>query len=301
MKNGMTKISLGALNITKHPHSPEDYLRHFQEACRIQRERREGVKIRGDIYGMIGACLPIDENDPLNGVEGNLFTYLEIGRAAWSNIDKGKPLSEAQLEAIINGLPPDDKPNFKSFRYIFYPRFHLFVFMTSWERHSFSPKFAETLIAGTLNSPSVMDNGFRNVEVTICQSMENVERLLSSKNLISLEIIYTRPNPDDQGVMEKMYEERMARVKAIRNTQTFESGGGNERLAPDDEMWGSARLAAKYGEVKAREDDGDGKVKTSNTKNIPEIYEKLESLVKQDVISVMRRICGEFAEKVRKL
>src|SRR5690606_24644062 len=80
-------MKVGAINITTHPHTPEDYVRLLIAA----RRSNIAVPIYGKSLGTIGFLTSLKRGDPLKGVYGEFHRYFDIeidGR--WYNLEKGK-------------------------------------------------------------------------------------------------------------------------------------------------------------------------------------------------------------------
>ena len=67
-------VSLSALNIKTHPHEPSKYVELLSNTFRESRV----VKIRGHDYGMIGSMYNLERDNPLEGIHGTIFRFLNI-------------------------------------------------------------------------------------------------------------------------------------------------------------------------------------------------------------------------------
>lgn len=118
-------ISLAILNIVTHPHTPKLYADLFLRAFR---EHRKPFKLRGDYYGLVQSCFPIDPGDPEAGLEGDLIRFLQIKTdEPWFNLEKVDVASDVEMKAIH--IPEHLKPHSQRLRYVFYPKPHRLVYI----------------------------------------------------------------------------------------------------------------------------------------------------------------------------
>ena len=244
-------IHLGALNIVIHPHSPEMYLRLFEAA----REIKQPVRYWADHMALLGEPRSI-EKDPLNGVYGYLYRYIEIdSEEPWMNTAAEKPADEKDLEGL--SIPEHLKPGLTMTRYVFFPKKHrLFFEAKNAEGKTMSPRIAQKIFSLTFNREQIIET-FGEVTVIAEPSKEGLDKIFSIPMLRTLSMEINRPNSDDLHEAEKKVMERLGRQNAQKEHVTLSSEKGRS-LAPDDETKVLAEIAASNGKVIGQGKDLEG-------------------------------------------
>ena len=293
MKGKPVQLILGAINIVTHPHSSERYLEHFITAIEQQRQRKASVRLRGETHGIISNWFPINQRDALGGIEGEFLTFFEIGDLQdWHRLDNNKPASEIDVRNALS-LPGGIRPKGRPIRYVFYPREHILIYAQKIQNRFIAPNSALKLVKDTLNFPSALEQGFPVAEVTLCQSREEIERLLASPHLKKLEIAYGRPNPDDHAELEKEILRTMEKQGADLFGEHLISTSSGRFLSPDDNTKAKARVASRNGFVYA-EEIIDGKKLKTKTSEHPAEFSTLAPIHQEDLASIVRRSSQTF-------
>src|SRR5262249_18472533 len=126
---------------------------------------------------------------------GRILVWTEIDlRGRWLDLARGQELSEQEKAAIR--IPPDAKPNFRTFNYAFDYDRHLLYFESRNEfDQRLGPSVAKRIFSQILDrelqGPDAPD-----VQVTIVPETGAVERILQIPGLRLLFIRVNQPNPD---------------------------------------------------------------------------------------------------------
>ncbi len=245
-------IQVSALNITTHPHSPEKYIQLFQDVFEAARPAR----FRSNHYGMIGSLHFLDENNPLEGIHGEIYKFLDFNAdEPWLNLAEHKKADEHDLRQV--NIPDHLKPDFASARYIFLPRSHkLFFESKTADSKSFGPTTMQKIFTGIFSLKSIREL-YGEVDVTIEPSREGLKNIFSIHTLKRLQIVLQRPNPDDLEETEKEVLERLNQQNAKKMESLLIADSG-QSLAPDKGTQTLAKIAASNGHVSGEGKDEEG-------------------------------------------
>lgn len=259
----MKKLEHSALNIVTHPHSPENYIKLFYAAQKLELP----VKIRSDQFG---SMIHISEHEKgvKNGpILGEIVKYTNIDKdSVWYDLVSKK---EASLEdqKKIKSLPDHLKPNMSRFSFIFYPDTHLMVFESFCDSKNLSPNFAYKIINDTLNNPELFKK-FGKVSVTIVPETDKIDKILSLNGLRTITMVTNRPNPDDINKVEGQVKQRLTDMNAISEERTLKAASDSELLL-DELTKLEAKVAAKNGEVSLKRYNENGRSEDYSTKEHP--------------------------------
>jgi hypothetical protein len=249
-------IRIAGLNIKTDPHSPDIYADMLKRAA----DARIAVNYRGNHYGSIGEITDESEGE-LSVLRGSINTFIDFDKTkSWYNIKSARPAEKDEVTTIK--LPEHLRPEHSQIPFIFFPKYHRMFFQTI-----LAPYSMMRLVHSVLNNPSVKP-GASEVEVYVEQDQEQLERIFKMTELRKLEIIITRPNPDDIGDFESEIKERLAEQSARRMRTTLEAERG-EGLKPDETTRKLAKVALSDGSVTGRGVDESGRVVTASTSSQP--------------------------------
>lgn len=246
------KIEAGALNIKIHPHSTKRYIKLFNKVLAVGNH----VKIWDKYYGTIGWLRPLDEKNPKNGIEGEIYKYLNIDPTKqWFDKKENKSI---KVDKNKNPPPiPDSlKPHLQEIYFLFFPKKHRLFF----EANNLSPNSAYKLFVGLLNDPEITKE-FGIPDIHIESSKETIEKILSLPRLAFLEIKIALPNPDDSGKSDE--EKVLARMldEGARVVNEKKTAFRGQTLNPDDTTKLMMRVATSNGKVYAEGyDEGEKRV-----------------------------------------
>nr|VFK23734.1 MAG: protein of unknown function (DUF4747) [Candidatus Kentron sp. LFY] len=144
------KITIAALNITMHPHSPERYSQLFLDVRTMELKK----PYRGNSYGMIGLMSTLKAEEEITEtteVTGLFYRFLQFDpNEPWLNFREGKQAKPEDLAAVQ--IPDHLRPGYASFHFLFSPFHHRLFFETTTEkREKFTPGSMRTLVENLLN------------------------------------------------------------------------------------------------------------------------------------------------------
>lgn len=253
-------VSYTAFNIRIHPHSPQKYVDLFERLFDLRRQ----INLRGDTYGIMTQIEPLN-GDFLNGISGEIakFTRIEVGK--WFNIEKLRAAEEDETKRIQ--IPDQLRPNFTSFNFVFYPKNHYLVIEFKDKFGQISPKSIEIYLRTLLDFEEIV-NEFNTVELTLVPRIDQLDSVLSLKQINSLEMIIRRPNTDgledlEDEVLERLNQQNVEEEIIILKAQKGLSVQADERTIA------LGHVAQLNGEVKASGYDENGRRTEKSTKQHP--------------------------------
>lgn len=256
-------LNVGILNITTHPHSPENYLALLNDVI----ERRYVAKTRGYDRVMLGKISSIYEGDPLRGVKGVLKRFVEIDEnKPWINVNTGSPVLNGNGEPV---KPVDGRlqPNYDAVNFVFFPRKHLMYF----DAGRLSPRLAAKGMAGLFSHAEIIEKyNFTDVKCVVAD--DEIERVMGVQVLNSVNIDFILPNPDDISSEKRRIVERMQRKRAKKLGVVYDSES-SEGLNRDSELAALVSIAQDNGRVRAVGHEDGRKVKF-DTDDHPEILQE---------------------------
>ncbi len=233
---------VNALNIVINPHPDGRYVELFQAAMRkkivfpffgqrtgfVSTFRKDGTFYRGTLA---------------------LFTDIDLARK-WLDFQTGEEASEDDLKKIA--IPQNLRPEYQPISFIFDAKKHRMLFVSN----GLGIASAKKLIAGLLGDADLLNEGDQ-LEVTVVQDEDNLEQMLSERNILELTIELNLPNADDLADTEKELYERLRKMKSSRLVETITADNGKS-LEPDREAKQLSHVALSNGKVttKVRTDKG---------------------------------------------
>lgn len=246
------KMVIGAINIKIHPHSPEMYIELFKDAIAL----KSIVPIRGAIHGSLSKFNYLDPKDKTRGFKGNIYKFLNIDpNQPWFDVENEKVADTEVLKGI--SAIKNMKPNLSSFMYYFAPLKHRIFFTTYYDKKGISAKSIGNFFTNLFYEPSIIEK-YGEVEVIIEPSTDKLDKIMKMSKIDKLELVISRPNPDDHGEAERKLLERLGRLNAKKLSEQYESIS-HETLKPDSDLLVLSKIAASNGYVKASGRDDSGK------------------------------------------
>ena len=256
------KMMIGSINIKIHPHKPEMYIELFKDAIAL----KNIVPMRGDVYGSLSKFNFIDRKDKNLGFKGNIYKFLNIDPdQPWFDVEKEK-VAEADVLKNISAIK-NIKPNFCSFLYYFAPLKHRIFFTTYYDTKSISSKSIANFFTNIFFQPSIIDK-YGEVEVIVEPSTDKLDKMMKMKQIDKLELMISRPNPDDHGEAERKLLARLGKLNAKKVYEEYESVN-HETLKPDADLLTLTKIAASNGYVKTSGRDDFGKKVHESTLSHP--------------------------------
>ncbi|MBO2635273.1 DUF4747 family protein [Shewanella algae] len=253
-------VSYTAFNIRTHPHSPQTYVGLFDRLFDLKRQ----INLRGDTYCILTEIAPLQDN-PLNGISGEIakFTKIEVGK--WFNIEKLRAAEEDETKKIK--IPEDLRPNFTSFNFVFYPKDHYLVIEHKDKFGQISPKMLEIYFRKLFDTEAIVEE-FNTIELTLVPRTDQLESVLSLKQISTLEIVLRRPNTDGLENLEEEVLKRLNQQNVEEEIIILKAQKGSS-VEADDRTIALGHIAQLNGEVKTIGHDENGKRAEKSTRQHP--------------------------------
>ena len=235
------RIPVYALNIAAMPHPDGIYPQLLRRAANIV------VRAHGSDWARITAPESAPETPGVYTGRIQVWTEIDL-RAPWYDITRDAELSEEIRKTI--SIPPNAKPNYRAFDYVFGERKHRLYFEARNEHgKTLGPTVARRIRSAVL-SQEVQGLMAPSVEVTLVPKEGTVKRILAMPGLRTLTINVLVPNPDTTDAeAEKRVRKRLADAKARSMHVTYTKQRRAKRLTPTPEIEELATVAAKNGFV----------------------------------------------------
>lgn len=236
------QFQVSGLNIRVHSkHAPDEYL----EMWKTLHSLRRPVPI-GSAAMMIGEVRLVDENDPLRGLFGYFYRFLNIDpNDPWFNIVRQKRATDKEV-ANVN-IPDDLKPNLKEIPYYFDVKRHKLYFVSKGLGASASPSAVNRLVQKLAEGRTIVGR-FGKIDSTVITDKAEIDALLSWPVITRLVIKLERPNPVDVDDEERFFN-RLQKRGLESETTEYKKAHGVETILADAEMKAAARVAADNGLV----------------------------------------------------
>lgn len=282
------KLTIGAVNITTHPHSTATYKSLFKAAFTT----KLSIHLTGQRYAILGSANAEDESDEASPIFGEILCYTKINSdGAWLDLRSFEILDDEEKKSKIV-LPKDLMPDSMAAQYVFFPKTHHLFFEVYHRGARMRPQTMGKFLKGLLNSANLQER-FGEVNVTVIPSHESVEQILGMPRIGRLNISIRRPNADDQAEFEKAVLKTMADQHAIRIDSQYTAGRG-DTLVPDKLTRDMAHLAAKNGVVEAHGEDADGNTAKESTSDHPMVdtdwYNEKTKTARQALVDLSREM-----------
>ena len=256
------KITVSAINIRVHPHSPELYASLLRDAFRLKRM----VHVRGDQYIVMGQFGRHRPNDS-RAYEGQLSRFTKIeSDLPWFDLDTLDVAVDSLVEKIR--IPSNIYPNLVTFLFIFVPEKHLLVFESYSESVSVSPHIIKKYLDSLLSDPGIVSK-YGSVKVDIYGDRTRLDVLFEIPVLRRLSIEINLPNSDHwDDDLEAEIEARLAEqnIRSERIDYIAEEG---KSIEPNERTRKIAEVALSNGRVVARGKDEHGSAVVRSTADIP--------------------------------
>lgn len=236
-------IEVSALNIAMHrPHSPERYVKLFQDALNMH-----FLAGQGEVHGVIlGALYGIDEGVEKNEISGEIYRFIRVDpNEPWFNISTGKQASGDDLREIK--IPEYMLAHMQRIPFIFYPREHELWFISKDRKDRLSAQAAERFFS-VLLAATVAEHNYPEVAVTVLPAATALDEMFAMHEIRKITFQFKRPNADDDNELELKFLDRME----LQNIKTINQeliGVAPSTIEPDDETKAEARIASKNGFV----------------------------------------------------
>ncbi|MDX4947174.1 MULTISPECIES: DUF4747 family protein [Providencia] len=288
------RLTYGAVNITIHPHSPEEYVNLFRDAY----TSGLNVNLSGDVYGTMRLFSRVPgHNEKTDPYSGEIVKYTHIDKNGdWYSI-KSKDLATDKEKAGIN-IPDDLKPNVNQFSFVFLPKYHLFVYQASNGGKNLSHLQVEKYLTRLFSQPD-LEKKYGVVNVTSLTEPDEVEKMLSLSGIKKITMVTRRPNPDDLMKAEKKVQKRLKALNVIEEEKTLKSER-TSAITPDHELKLEGQIAARNGKLNVKAVDYKGHVQEYSSLEKP--LKRIESFDPnvQTVVDVLLEKAHSIYDDFRK-
>lgn len=253
-------VIYGALNITIHPHDDKGkvYVNLFKFLA------RKAIRVRGQDFIYMYGLTPLNERDISQGFQG---TFVKCTKIELDGFFDTKTDDFTEIQDIEDLIPDGTFANARTFNFIFFPSKHLLVTEIKDKDGSVTINTLAKFFELAFSFKEVIDK-FENLNVYILPDPEKVEALIKMKNIVSMELEITRPNPDHLNDVESRLHNKMKRMNVDKIEETYISST-KQFIEPDEETKNKMRVAAKNGKVEVKAIDMNGKRKVYSTEAIP--------------------------------
>jgi len=257
------KTEAGAINIRIHPHPSHHYYTNLlSDAVNLKKYFRS----RGDQHLLISYL----------GKPKNVGNQIEIRGiiARFTEIDDSQPWfntitnDEARKNDILSiSIPPNLKPNYQPFSFVFFPKKHLLVF----EKHTAKSSISHGVVKGffsRLFDSEEIKNKYGEVNVDVISDMRGLDEIWAINKLKHLDILIKRPNPDDFSEAERLILEKLESQRVNKVEQRLTAING-ESIEASEETRTLAKVAVNNGYVHGDGKNAEGEAVDLKTTNFP--------------------------------
>lgn len=238
------QLKVSALNIAFVDSTSHNKPTAYENLLRAIFGTHEFIPLRGERAMAIGSL----QRDPRDTsvLRGALYGITMLDRMAWFSTTHHRPASDAEVSSIQ--VPEGMEANFREYDYEFHTKSHRLVFLTREGGLHLSALQARYVFQQLCMLPQITSK-FGEVQVSIEQEPEQLERILDASDLRALMILVRRPNAGLAG-FDVDFAKKLERVGAAQVQVQYKAAIG-ERLIPDGPMRTAAHVALSDGVVTA--------------------------------------------------
>lgn len=280
-KSKLVRRNVHALNIVINPHPDGRYIELFRAAL----SNRTTFSFFGTRTGVITSFRKESGSERFYKGAIALFSDINFDRT-WLDFTTGDAAQVEDLKTIR--IPKNLRPEFRAIPFVFDVLKHRMVFVSNGLGVSSARKLIEGLFreSGSLGEKD-------DLEVTVIQDEDNLDKMLTEKGIRELTIEINLPNTDSLRDAERELYDRLRKRNAKSLMQQIVADSSGE-LKPDDELRTLGKIALENGSVKTKVHTNDGTVARS-TDEFPKMrkltYDPLTSTEFDALISIYK----EFA------
>lgn len=283
MSDRKRTILVSALNVAMHrPHSPQRYVDLFKAAFNAGQFFQQG-EIHGLLFGSLQDTVDAVEK---NELIGEVYRFVKVdANEPWFDTRTKKQATSEEVDQI--NIPQHLLAHMQQIPFVFYPRQHELWFVSKDRKDSLPITVAERFFQKLLEK-TAMANNFPEVAVTALPDFDALDEVLGLPDLHHIELSFKRPNPDDAGGIEAIFEERLANMNVRTRHETLTAVQG-QVLQPDEQLRAEAAVAARNGNVMAKGRNEYGITIQATTAQKPrKIYMQVNSAIETG-LDVLRR------------
>lgn len=257
------KVAYGLLNIKTQPHSPENYIKLFRDAARLQLRAKMG----GKDVGLLSEPFTSEYNG-IQYLYGNIIKYTEIDiEDSWINVSTLQEAGDDDKRKLKE--IKDLSPNYRKFPFIFLPASHIMIFVYKYKQKSLSLNAAQALLSVIFAHSELGDTG--PADVDIIQSSGFIKHIKELKVIKSVAMKISLPNGDSEGHKYASLYERMRNVSARYVTTEYKSHR-NQSLVLTDELNADIEDTLRNGGTVVRGEDRNEEELTINSLDSPKTF-----------------------------
>lgn len=280
-KSKLVRRNVHALNIVINPHPEGRYIELFCAA----KSNRTTYSFFGARTGVITSFRKESGDERFYKGTIALFSDIDFDRS-WLDFSTGDAAQAEDLESIR--IPKNLRPEFKQISFVFDVIKHRMIFVSS----GLGVTSARKLIEGLFRESGALGEK-DDLEVTVIQDEDNLEKMLAERGIRELTIEINLPNADSLRDAEQELYDRLRTRNAKSLVQQIVADSSGE-LKPDDELRILGKIALENGGVKTKVHTADGTFFRS-TDEFPKmrklVYDPLNSTEFDALISIYK----EFA------
>lgn len=230
------KVSVSAINITTHPHSPQLYIQLFDEIYK----KESKIKLRGTDWGMLGY---LDRSQNTDFISGTILKFLNLDpNEPWLNL---KTLKEVDPDANKPIIPDHLKPHLRFAEFVFFPDGHRLFY----DSKRISSSMIQRFFQGLFNDVDLIKQ-YGDISVSVESDQEGINQILELSRRAYIDIFVRRPNADDLSHLKARVLQRLGDQNASTLNEVWKAPrGGN--LTPDEETKSLMEMALSNGHLKA--------------------------------------------------
>lgn len=295
MANREVKLSVGAINITMHPHSPEQYVKLLKDAQRLKIISNIGNKRSALITAVNYFHLGDKHADA--PVTGDIVKFTDIDLdGTWFDITTSKIAEESDIDSIQ--IPAHLKPNTQRFSFIFFPKTHLLFYEAYYYGNKFSPTAAVNTFEKILNNPKLQLK-YGEIEVTHIPETDALAAALKTKHIRFLKLKVTRPNADHFSEIERKFLASMTKRNVAEIIEEHRSVKG-QSLELDAQTKQKAMIAEHNGYVEIKGRDSNQKVVEFSTLSHPLIEDHYYNADEEQPLHVLHKVANMLVKKIKR-
>ncbi len=289
------KLSMGVINITLHPHSPERYVQLFRDVHRSKIVSKIGHKQSALITSVTN--YHIGDKSPDAPICGDLVKFTDIDLdGTWFDLTNNKVADEADIEEI--NIPAHLKPNTSRFSFVFFPKQHLLFYEAYYLGKKLSPTAAVNSFKNILNNTRFLKK-YGEAEVTHIPESDALSAALLTKHISLLKFKVTRPNADHFDEIEKKFLESMDKRNIAAITEEHKAVKG-QSLEIDEKTKQKAMIAEHNGYVELKGRDGNQKVVEFSTTAHPRIENYFYDANEDRPLDFLFRMASKLVNKIKR-
>ncbi len=258
--------SIGVINITVQPHSPEKYMSLFRNAF-SETPPTPWLYHGNDLIVLKAIHFEEDEENPY--IHGIVYRFTKIREGDWYDATKGIPLENDADKPKI-----DLKhlfPNLTGTEFCFMPKGHRLFLVTQHKKSSISLAYFAKALHGLLNRDHLVDE-YGPVDISVETDVKTIESIMSMDILSRLIIRVNMPNNDDISELKQKYIERLKNQNGRTHDERLTAEKG-KTLVPDDETKAHMQLALSNGFIQATGYENDVRVEKKSSE-MPIVYKE---------------------------